>query len=276
MSMGASSLSNTVVTRTVTPRRSDSTHAKALVPAISDDRKPIQEEVHLSATTGLGAQASPPLDSERSSAPTQVLEAPPSTLMMEAPAFDTSIEAEGQNVLSTLTQSLSAKTASNAHWEAGLEALAALPEADKSAAGKVAFYTQAASLPQFAGTLEGLPDDQKPFFPNMIFEAKEAGALNGDELATMVTEWSEKNPEQAYLAQMSGFASYAADQLVTEAVKQGLGSLEELQVGPREESLVRVSTHGNGYVRERNIYLSGAFDLSSTGHLEFAQQLVDA
>ena len=242
------------------------------------------EEVHLSSSTADSPVGHPIDRTPAESVPAEPISEPipkrdtaPSTLMMEEPLSDTSVGmADEAGTLGLLTQSLSAKANSEAHWEAGLTALTALPEGDRVAAGKVAFYTQAASLPQFESTLAGLPEEQKPLFPNMIFEAKEAGALDGDELTNMVKSWSENHPEQAYLAQMSGFANYANDQLLSEAVKQEVGSLDKLQVGPREKALFEVSSHGDSYVRERNVYLSGAAELTSQGNIAFAQQLVDA
>lgn len=261
---------------TARPQAATAVPQKTEAPVAVVQQKLPEERVQLSATS-LPVVAQVPQEVRAEPvAPAQETYTAPSTLVMEQPELIASSEVESGSPLATMSQALSAKGSSDAHWSAGLEAFTALPEDDKAAAGKRAFYTQAASLPQFAETLAGLPDDQKHMLPVMLMGAKESGAIDGNELNSMVSEWSANNPEEAYMAQMTGFADFAGEQLVAEAVKQNVGSLGEMKIGPREEALSKLSVHGNSYVEERADYLSGAHQLVTSGHVELAQQLLDA
>lgn len=201
----------------------------------------------------------------------------PATLTMEAPVETEAADAvQGGGVLATMSQALAAKGSSDAHWGAALEAFGELPLEDKTAAGKRAFYTQAAMLPQFAQTRESLSPEMQPKLPLMLMRAKEAGELDATQLQDMVKDWSENNPEQAYMAQMSGFADYAGEQLVNAAIHQNVGSLDQLTLGPREEALSKLGSHGNSYVADRGEFLNGAYKLHSEGHPDLAQQLLNS
>jgi hypothetical protein len=197
----------------------------------------------------------------------------PSTLvdLQEAVAQNST---DGVGFLFTMNQALSAKDASEVHWSSALEAFSSLPHEDKVAAGQRAFYTQAAMLPEYAEAVAELPVEQQSQFPTMLIQAKEAGILDVPELEAKVKSWAEANPEQAYMAQMSGFADYAGQQLAAEAGRQGQGSLHQAQ-GDREQTLQGLSEHAHGYVTDRADYLGGVHSLVMSGHTQLAQQLLD-
>ena len=259
------------------------TPKKGLESAVVVEEKLPQERVDLTVTPST-AEA-PSKEAQVSAVPVEVKPTPetiassPSTLAMEFPPtleVPTDTQAEGAGVLQTMTQSMAAKASSEAHWDAATEAFKALPLEDKTAAGRRAFYTQASMLPEFAETLASLPLEKQLEFPLMLYEAKQSGAIDGDELAAKVAKWSEENPEQSYMAQMSGFADYAGQQLFSAAVKQGVEKLSDLQVGPREQTLADLSAHGNDYVVDRGQYIGGVHKLTSSGLPELAQQLLDS
>ncbi len=241
------------------------------------DAKPLapRESVNLTAAPVAEGTAIPVVTPEVSTEPIPTSTPVPSTLAMELPEEVGGTEpAEGP--VQTMTRSLMAKSSSDAHWEAGLEALNKLPEEDREAAGKRGYYTMAAMLPEFAETLAGLPPDQQPMFDQMLHGAKEAGAIDGNWLDGLVKDWQAKNPEQAYQAQMSGFASYANEQLGTAAQEQGIENMAGFKIGPREQALIDVSNHGHSFVVDRSAYLDGVYSLFNSGQHELAQQVLDA
>lgn len=247
--------------------------APASQPVAPSPQESVQFSRSEAAATVVAEGTALPATSKQASA--EVYTAP-STLVMEEPqtaAISSPTLEGGQSALATLTEATMAKISSEAHWDSALNAFGDLPEADRAAAGKRAFYTQAASLPEFAETLNGLQPEMRPKFPVLLQNAKEANAIGNIDLDSMVKKWSAENPEQAYIAQMNGFADYAGEQLVNAAIDQGATSLSELKKGPREEALSQVQLHSDGYVRDRGAFFSGAHKLVSDGHQAMAQQL---
>lgn len=197
----------------------------------------------------------------------------PTTLFEEAAPGQVS-GPEDPGMLGVVSSALTVKNSSEAHWTAALEAFGKLPDADKAAAGKRAFYSQAAMLPEFAQTREGLTAEQLPFFPQILMNAKDSGAIDGGMLESRVKQWSEENPEQAYVAQMTGFADFAGEQVAATAAAQGVTSVNDLAAGPREKALLGLAAHGNGYVSDRNAFLGSVNRLVQQGHTELAGQLM--
>jgi hypothetical protein len=241
------------------------------------DNQP-QEQVTLSrlpeAPLEISSPATATITPETETSP--LLNAPATLLMEPVAELEAGETVQGGGVLATMSRALAAKGSSDAHWSSALEAFGDLPLEDKMAAGKRAFYTQASMLPQFAETRESLPPEMQTKLPGMLMRAKEAGELDGPQLEAMVKDWSESNPEAAYMAQMSGFADYAGEQLVNAAVEQKVSSFDQLKLGPREEALSKLNSHSNSYVADRGDFLNGAYKLHSEGHGELAQQLLNS
>lgn len=250
-------------------------------PLLVEERKPVspQESLDLS---GLVSVASPTLVNEQPSVSTiteqpQERPAVPSTLTLELPSEVGAVEeSSSEGPIQVMTRALEAKASSEANWSTGLESFMALPDEDKKAAGRQAFYTQAAMLPELADFKASLPEDQQPQFGKWLSSAQQSGAVDKTWLESMVTPWSESHSEQAYMAQMSGFADYAQEKLFEVAVEQGVGSMAEIQRGPREETLFNLVQQANSYVTDRGAYIDGAHKLFSSGQKELAQQVLDA
>lgn len=221
----------------------------------------------------------PPSPVESPSDSVEVASTAPQTLLMEYLGHSEAgvgIEAAPTSPVAILSRAIEAKSGSQIHWDAALEAFGELPQEDKMAAGKSAFYTQAASIPEIA---QRVPVGE--LRPSVVLEQAKADGtlgsmLEGIDINETVKLWSAENPEQANMSMLTGFADYAGDELVKIATQQRVGSFDQIRAekGSREEALFNLMRHGDGYVRDRGAFLTGANELWNSGSKELAQQIL--